>query len=156
MSYIENDHFVDLPLTKDGADWMIALMRRVSELDSDANARVQAATIALYLEKAITSKTQPATQDVRVFGPNLSSRGQAMGTFHVHAAECNDCKKYGPGRQYRGDAMHETPVETYKSVRDIVLAVYPPDDFCYDIAEDYGSYRADFYVAPCVTLPEEA
>ena len=35
-----------------------------------------------------------------VFGPNLNSVAQRKGQFHVHTADCGDCKHYGPGTKF--------------------------------------------------------
>jgi hypothetical protein len=100
-------------------------------------------------------------QRIVIFGPNLSGAGQRKGTLHVHAAECADCRLYGPGRKYGGDdyggAIGETWSFEAATRRDVVMDVYPPEDFDYDpTTEEIRSYSDDIYFAPCVVLPWEA
>lgn len=103
--------------------------------------------------------TSHATQRVNVLGPNLNQAGCALGTMHVHAAGCADIKrsarKYGYvlGAPERGGNGWEIDVE---SMEDIVEHVYPAGDFEYTGPDDenYGSYRGDIHMFPCVTVPE--
>ncbi len=86
---------------------------------------------------------------VKIFGPNLSGAAQRKGDFHVHAADCADCKFYGPGRKYGGDSKPTAmEAETEKAV---VLSIYPPDDFEYD-EKDWTGFAAGVWFAPCAVL----
>lgn len=86
---------------------------------------------------------------VTIFGPNLND--QSKGTFHVHAADCADCRHYGPGRKYGGETGWTIEVG---SQFDVVTDVYPPEDFNYDAsADEFDGYANDFHYAPCVSLP---
>jgi hypothetical protein len=76
-----------------------------------------------------------------VFGPNL--RDQSKGTFHVHTADCADC------RRYRDEERLDMDANTREAV---VLEIYPPEDFDYDIATEFGMYASDVWFAPCVPL----
>jgi hypothetical protein len=84
---------------------------------------------------------------ITVFGPNLSSKGQKLGDMHVHTAECQDAKRYGPGKPMGGEDRGWT-IEA-NSRKDVVLEVYPPGDFEYDSQTEWLDYD-DLYVAPCV------
>jgi hypothetical protein len=80
---------------------------------------------------------------VHVFGPNLSRAGEQLGTFHVHAAECGDCRHYGPGRKYGGE---RTLTMDVASAEEIVRRIYPEDEF----EGSTDSFLGDFHFAPCV------
>lgn len=84
---------------------------------------------------------------VTIYGPNLNRAAQAKGEMHVHAEGCADGSHYGPGRKYGGDGGWTIEATTRK---DVVSAIYPPEDFGYDEA-DWRDYD-DLYVAPCVQL----
>jgi hypothetical protein len=85
---------------------------------------------------------------VTVFGPNLSGRAQRKGNMHVHAATCDDCKKYGPGKPMGGEDTGWTIDATTR--RDVVLAIYADHSATED---DWQGYD-DLYVAPCVTFEQ--
>jgi hypothetical protein len=82
---------------------------------------------------------------VTVHGPNLSAEMQDQGDLHVHAADCQD------NRRYR---LYDTQPWTIEvdSLEDIVKDIYPPSDFNYAPA-DWRGYASDIYIAPCVKLP---
>lgn len=90
------------------------------------------------------------SQTVTIFGPNLND--DRKGTFHVHAQDCADCRKYGPGTKFGGDDHGWT------------LRVDSRDEVGADIDDGHiaeGSMTiedavADCYFAPCVTLPLHA
>jgi len=88
--------------------------------------------------------------DVKVFGPNLHS--QDKGDMHVHAADCGDCKHYGPGKRFGGEREGwQLSVDT---VEEVTEAVYGPDEYLYDPATEIDQYTASFYWAPCTkSLP---
>lgn len=93
------------------------------------------------------------TQSLTVLGPNLTSKMQAKGQFHVHAAGCGDIK-----RNYRaGDVVLAAE---FQSVQDVVEEMF--GDF---IGDPYGELgysptwqeylSSETYIAPCVTVPVE-
>lgn len=82
---------------------------------------------------------------VVVVGPNL--RNQDKGDFHVHAKGCADLHRDPVVR--REDQSFVIEVE---SKLDVVEAVYPPEEFGYDPAEEAGDYLSDIYFAPCTGL----
>lgn len=83
---------------------------------------------------------------VTTVGPNL--RDQSTGTFHVHAEGCRDLKR----AIYR---FAESDTRDFPTRRALVLDAYPPEDFQWDPATEYGMYRDDFHFFPCVdALPE--
>lgn len=67
--------------------------------------------------------------------------------FHAHAPGCADTKK----RRYAGqDDPWDAEVET---VDDVVMDVYPPDQFEYDPkTNEMNIYRADIVVFPCTGI----
>lgn len=81
---------------------------------------------------------------VRIFGPNLNN--QSKGSFHVHAADCADCKKYGNGRL--GGETHMADPREVATRYDVVEFVYDDMINCNDKStiEDYVD---DFHFAPC-------
>lgn len=89
---------------------------------------------------------------VTIIGPNLNRAGQQKGGMHVHAKGCaeieRDPKHYG----YRQVKPHWT-IDA-ESIKEVVTAIYDPDDFCYDESE-WGDYAADVHFAPCVKFDEE-
>jgi hypothetical protein len=107
-------------------------------LDVDANPRHG---------KGPTMTPSSAPQTVAIFGPNLSRRESPTGaTFVVHAAGCADCRKLRDAER--------SDIANALSLTELVVAVYPPSDFCYDPASDeLDAYLGDFHFAPCVTLP---
>lgn len=84
---------------------------------------------------------------VEIWGPNLGVKGEQI---HVHAKGCADTKK-GLYKQAGKDARWICAVE---SQRDLVEAVYPPEDFQYDPETELDQYAADIRVFPCVELPQ--
>ena len=90
---------------------------------------------------------------MRVFGPNLSEVGQQQGQFHVHADDCADHRDYGPEGKLGGVDDYGARL-TVSSREEIVKFVYPPGEFGYE-EPDWREFD-DLYVAPCVTLPEDA
>lgn len=86
---------------------------------------------------------------VEVWGPNLGTTDQA---FHIHGVGCPDTKK---GKYVRSDGGWSVTVE---SKREVVEAVYDPDDFGYDPeSSEYDVYRDDFKFFPCCgKVPEDA
>lgn len=87
---------------------------------------------------------------VKVLGPNLSSAAQKKGETHVHAADCGDLAKYGPGRPMGGDVPGDRePTVEMRTRREVVEYIYPPGDFDYDADTEWQDYD-DLYVAPCV------
>jgi len=94
--------------------------------------------------------------DVVVLGPNL--RDQSKGTFHVHAADCYDLGKYGPGRQYGGDVYpYAEPHIKDASVLEVVTQTYADqiDEEPRDSQAEYIRMLVnDFHFFPCVgSLP---
>ena len=90
----------------------------------------------------------PAVVKVAIFGPNLSSFAQSKGNFHVHAADCGDCKHYGPRKKFGGDDNGDAAVMKVTSKWDAVDSIYGPSagDFSGTVEENMG----DFYFAPCL------
>jgi len=95
--------------------------------------------------------------NVKIFGPNL--RDQSKGQFHVHAAECGDCKHYGPEGKFGGEGgEHDEPVVFVETAAgcceyvygDIVTSDYgyQPGSAEYDDLID--AWISDFWFAPCV------
>lgn len=84
---------------------------------------------------------------VVVFGPNLSSAAQQKGYMHVHAEGCEDCRKYGPGKLFGGEDHGWAIVVATR--KEVVTAIYSPDDFEYDADTEWRDYD-DLFVAPCV------
>lgn len=83
---------------------------------------------------------------VLVFGPNL--RDQSKGSFHVHAADCKDCGKYGPGKPFGGET--DGPIEV-KSIKEVVENVY--SDQINEGEAPYNTWKGyvgDFHFAPCL------
>jgi hypothetical protein len=81
--------------------------------------------------------------NVAIWGPNLPSSSEAM---HVHAPGCADTSRgvyRQAGRPWTIDA---------DTLRDLVLAVYPPEDFGYDADTEWLDYSGDIRVFPCVAL----
>jgi hypothetical protein len=85
---------------------------------------------------------------VKVFGPNLNSKGQQIATMHAHAAYCRECRT-GVKRFGYNPNEHTVEVET---VKDIVEMIYPPDNFQYDIDDpiDREPYVSDIHIFPCL------
>lgn len=90
---------------------------------------------------------------VRIFGPNLND--QSKGTFHVHAEHCGDCAHYGPSGKYGGEDPAGWRIEA-ASEFDVVMDIYPPEQFDYDSEDENAreSFVNDVWFAPCVNLPE--
>lgn len=86
---------------------------------------------------------------VSIVGPNLDRRESPDGTQqHVHVAGCADLRK-----RYR------QPVDAWtidvESKVEVVMEVYPPDQFDYDPATELSGYAGDIRFFPCVKdLPE--
>lgn len=91
---------------------------------------------------------------VKIHGPNLARAAEEKGTFHVHAADCQDNRHYGYGRKYGGE---DSGFELNADCKfDAVDFIYGPDagDFDgYEYGDTGGSHYGDFYFAPCVDLP---
>lgn len=92
-----------------------------------------------------------------IVGPNLPD--QSKGNLHVHAADCKDLTR----GQYRQVSAHEKHTEEHDSLRSVVDSFYGPDAGSFYV-ETYGDnvpvdvwreYLGDFYIAPCVDLPDE-
>jgi hypothetical protein len=100
--------------------------------------------------KLLPQPEAPATetQRVTVFGPNLHD--QSKGDFHVHAAECSDCKHYGHGRKFGGEPGWTIDAP---SKDDVVLDVYSDMILSNDMY-DLADFVSDLHFAPCVTLPD--
>lgn len=94
---------------------------------------------------------------IEIFGPNLSD--QRKGQFHVHAADCGDCKHYGPRGKFGGETG-------WKIEADSKLAV--SEEIHCDILGDYGltpedaegremllDWLSEIWFAPCIKLPKE-
>lgn len=96
------------------------------------------------------------TVKVRIMGPNLNF--QQKGQFHVHAAECGDCQRYGPSRYYGGDADGEQePVVEVTSMDDVSAYIYADHLSDYGLTLDdedgqelIGAWLSDFWFAPCL------
>lgn len=89
--------------------------------------------------------------NVKVFGPSpLATKKALRGheeTFHVHAADCSDCRFYG------GEEPCEFTAEDAIAVEDFF---YGPDAGSFDPHEP-GSWLFDFWFAPCTKdLPTSA
>jgi hypothetical protein len=80
---------------------------------------------------------------VTVWGPNLGTRGASM---HVHRPGCADTTRGIYRRLSEAERGWTVEVE---STRDVVFAVYPPDQFDYDEA-DWENYLGEFKFFPCV------
>jgi hypothetical protein len=90
--------------------------------------------------------------NVTICGPNLPRALSEKGTLHVHKTGCADLRKYPKGLDQIGWPMDAD------TIHEVIMEIYPPDNFDYDDTNpgEYATYRSDVYVAPCVTLPEEA
>ena len=92
---------------------------------------------------------------VAIFGPNLSGAAQRSGNFHVHAADCGDCKHYGYGRKFGGDndpGKSDMVIEA-TSKWDVADFFYGPraGDFDGTVEEN----MSDFHFSACVdALPD--
>jgi hypothetical protein len=82
---------------------------------------------------------------VEIWGPNLP-KSKHDESFHVHTPECADTTR---GIYQQARPPWQIDVEKFD---DIVLDIYPPDEFDYDPNEDgeFSSYAMDVYVFPCV------
>lgn len=80
---------------------------------------------------------------VTICGPNL--RDQSKGEIHVHAAGCADLAR-GARREpeYRNGWTTEAATR-----REVVEAMYPPNDFQWTWEEDHEVYEESFYFFPC-------
>jgi len=86
--------------------------------------------------------------------PSLDAElAQRDGQFHVHADDCPDHQHYGPEGKFGGVDDYGDRI-TVSSREEIVKFVYPPGEFGY--AEPDWREFDDLYVAPCVSLPDEA
>lgn len=79
---------------------------------------------------------------VAVCGPNL--RDQSRGQFHIHAVGCADLNRTRREPEYE----HAWTVEV-NTRKDIVLAIYEPEDFEYDADSEWQNFD-DMFVFPCV------
>ena len=105
------------------------------------------APVAVVVEAPVAVEA-PAVVKVAIFGPNLSAFAQSKGNFHVHAADCGDCKHYGPRKKFGGDDNGDAAVMKVTSKWDAVDSIYGPSagDFSGTVEENMG----DFYFAPCL------
>lgn len=69
------------------------------------------------------------------------------GSHHVHAADCSDLDK----RQYAVDRSFGKWIIDADTKRDVVVEVYPPENFGYDgdDAQEIAGYGEDVKVFPC-------
>lgn len=88
---------------------------------------------------------------IKTFGPNLVD--QSKGGFHVHAADCNDCKK----AEYKRCDGGRT--EEFTTKREVVEDVYADIIADNEGDEHWGgweSYLQEFHFFPCCdSLPTE-
>lgn len=83
---------------------------------------------------------------VAIWGPNLRTQDATM---HIHKPGCADTKR----GIYVGHRSWEIEVQCEK---DIVLDIYPPDEFLYEEDGDEWHGYKDHKIFPCVgDLPEE-
>lgn len=82
----------------------------------------------------------PADYTVAIYGPNLED--QSQGDIHVHR---NGCLHEPPAPL---GSLADPWVISVDSKEEVVLAIYPPDEFEYDAA-DWEDYYGDLYWAPC-------
>jgi hypothetical protein len=87
-------------------------------------------------------ETEPIA--VEVWGPNLGPNTEQI---HVHKPGCADTTR----DRYRhlSEAERGWTIQV-ASFREIVEAVYPPSDFCYDADTEWELYSGDIKVFPCV------
>jgi hypothetical protein len=76
---------------------------------------------------------------VSVCGPNL--RDQSKGEFHVHAEDCADLAKYGPGKPNGGEEPWALDVSDRLGIVGEVYDWIP--------AEEASAYLGEFHFAPC-------
>lgn len=83
--------------------------------------------------------------EVAICGPNL--RDQSKGQLHVHALGCADLAK-GAVREpeYREHLRMDLDADDR---REVVEAVYPPEDFGYTWEDDGEMYLSEFHFFPC-------
>ena len=93
------------------------------------------------------------------FGPNLAL-GDSKGSHHVHAAGCEDCRHYGPGKRYGGESSGWSA--NFATQLEVVSEIYGEiidegiDQGYHDTYEDgVAHYRGEVWFAPCTKdLPE--
>jgi hypothetical protein len=86
------------------------------------------------------------TQALKIVGPNLPGPLQALGTFHVHTADCADLKR-GAIRRFAEQT------ETSEHTTLVGVAEYIYDNGIMGEDETGENYLFDFHFAPCVKLP---
>lgn len=78
-----------------------------------------------------------------VFGPGLPAVDAERGEYHVHGADCDECRRYDPAKAYTGWFVDEASVVETISPGRLVEA------------GDYQAALAAFWFAPCCRdLPE--
>lgn len=82
-----------------------------------------------------------------IFGPNLSSKEQQLGQFHVHTQDCKDCEKF----RKRNMAGLPEYKESHSSAESVTRSIYGDQ-----IREGatLEECQADIYFAPCVKFDE--
>jgi hypothetical protein len=97
---------------------------------------------------------------LKIFGPNLSD--QSKGTFHVHKADCEHNKFYGPGRKYGGQFPMAEPTVDLDNAYAVVEYCYSDqiDERMHDETtreDEIEDLLSDFWFAPCTDeLPHDA
>ena len=80
-------------------------------------------------------------------------RNDTRGTLHVHKAGCGDLRQAKYKAMETGGACWTADVT---SQRDVVMDIYPPDNFDYDPATEWQDFAGDVKFYPCLdTLPVE-
>ena len=90
---------------------------------------------------------------VKLFGPNL--RDQRKGQFHVHTADCGDCKYYGPGTKHGGDDNGwkldvNSRFEVSAELNVDILSDYGLTEEDAEGKELLNSWLSDIWFAPCI------
>lgn len=117
---------------------------KVTELTAEAasllaHSTYPDATWTLVTGSPVPPVEKAPTFSLTVHGPNL--RTKTGEDLHVHTAECADNGK----KLYQVEPgwTHE-----FESIKDVVLAVYPPSDFDYDESE-WEDHLLSFKFFPC-------
>jgi len=84
---------------------------------------------------------------VQIWGPNLPTSGAQI---HIHTPGCADTTR----GIYRQREHGRRWIVEVSSLRDVVLAVYPPADFGYDADRAWQDFAGDIRVFPCVTFAD--
>lgn len=74
-------------------------------------------------------------------------RNDGRGTVHVHRAGCADLRQ----AKFRAMISHGSAwTAQVRSEQDVVLNVYPPEDFDYDATTQWQDFADDLRFYPCL------